>query len=41
MQEAFCKLDESSQNGTLEIEKHDSKIIAKTDGFKLELDICW
>ena len=39
MQEAFCKLEESSQNGTLEIEKHDGKIIAKTEGLKLELDI--
>jgi hypothetical protein len=41
MQEAFCKLDESSQNGTLEIEKYDGKLIAKAGGFKLELDICW
>ena len=29
MQEAFCKLDESSQNGTLEIEKYDGKLVAK------------
>jgi hypothetical protein len=41
MQEAFCKLDESSQNGTLEIEKYDGKLIAKAGGLKLELDICW
>ena len=41
MQEAFCKLDESSQNGTLEIEKYDGKVIAKAGGLKLELDICW
>jgi hypothetical protein len=41
MQEAFCKLDESSQNGTLEIEKYDGKLIARAGGLKLELDICW
>ena len=41
MQEAFCKLDESSHNGTLEVEKYDGKLIAKAGGFKLELDICW
>jgi hypothetical protein len=41
MEEAFCKLEESKQNGTLEIEKHDGKIIAKTNGLKLELDIFW
>jgi hypothetical protein len=41
MQEAFCKLDESSQNGTLEIEKYDGKLIAKAGGLKLEVDICW
>lgn len=41
MQEAFCKLEESSQNGTLEIEKYEGKLIAKAGGFKLELDICW
>jgi hypothetical protein len=41
MQEAFCKLEESSQNGTLEIEKYDGKLVAKAGGLKLELDICW
>jgi len=41
MQEAFCKLEESSQNGTLEIEKYDGKLIVKAGGLKLELDICW
>jgi hypothetical protein len=41
LQEAFCKLDESSRNGTLEIEKYDGKLIAKAVGLKLELDICW
>lgn len=41
MQEAFCKLEEYSQNGTLEIEKHDGKFVAKAGGLKLELDICW
>jgi hypothetical protein len=41
MQEAFCKLDESSQNGTLEIEKYDGKLIARAGGLKLEVDICW
>jgi len=41
MQEAFCKLEESSQNGTLEMEKYEGKLIAKAGGFKLELDICW
>ena len=40
-QEAFCKLEESSQNGTLEVEKYDGKLIAKAGGLKLELDICW
>jgi hypothetical protein len=41
MQEAFCKLDESSKNGTLELEKYDGKLIAKAGGLKVELDICW
>ena len=41
MQEAFCKLEESSQNGTLEIEKYDGKLVAKAGGLKVELDICW
>ncbi|MGA9264332.1 MAG: hypothetical protein WBV95_20385 [Desulfobacterales bacterium] len=40
MQEAFCRLEESSQNGTLEIEKFDGKLIAKAGGLKVELDIC-
>ena len=41
MQEAFCKLEIASENGTLEIEKYDGKLIAKAGGLKLELDICW
>jgi hypothetical protein len=40
MQEAFCRLEESSQNGTLEIGKFDGKLIAKAGGLKIELDIC-
>lgn len=41
MQEAYCKLEESSKNGTLELEKYDGKLIAKAGGLKVELDICW
>jgi hypothetical protein len=41
MQEAFCKLEESSLNGTLEIEKYDGKLNAKAGGLELELDFCW